>query len=59
MRGHARETLREHLAILDAIEAGDLRLAADRLRAHLVASHDRQPSLDQAKALAYRRLVRR
>jgi DNA-binding GntR family transcriptional regulator len=59
MRGHFIETLREHLGVLDAVEAGDQRLAADRLRAHLVASRDRQPSLEQARALAYRRLVRR
>jgi DNA-binding GntR family transcriptional regulator len=59
MRGHFVETLREHLAILDAVEAGDPPLAAGRLRAHLVASHDRQPAIDQAKALAFRRLVRR
>lgn len=59
MRGSYVATLREHLAILDAIEAGDAPLAADRLRAHLVASHDRQPSIDQAKALAFRRLMRR
>jgi DNA-binding GntR family transcriptional regulator len=59
MRGNFVETLREHLGILDALEADDRELAADRLRSHLVASHDRQPSIDQAKALAYRRLVRR
>ena len=59
MRGHVVETLREHLAILDAVEDGDQRLAADRLSAHLVASRDRRPAVDQAKALAFRRLVRR
>jgi DNA-binding GntR family transcriptional regulator len=59
MRGHFTETLREHLGVLDAVEGGDQRLGADRLRAHLVASHDRQPSLEKARALAFRRLVRR
>lgn len=59
MRSTYVATLREHLGILDAVEAGDAPLAADRLRSHLVASHDRQPSFDQAKAMAFRRLVRK
>jgi DNA-binding GntR family transcriptional regulator len=59
MRDHHVETIREHVAILDALEAADQRLAAHRLTAHLLASHHRQPAIEEARALAYRRLVRR
>jgi DNA-binding GntR family transcriptional regulator len=37
------ESCREHLAILNAIEAGDLAGAADLMRAHLAASLRARP----------------
>ncbi len=59
MRDRVREVFAEHLAILDAIAAGDLPAAAARLKAHLAAGLDRRPTFAKVKALAFRRLTRR
>lgn len=57
-RARLSESCREHLAILDALEAGDLPHAAGLLRAHIVVSQEVRPSFDKVRALAHRRLTR-
>ena len=59
MRDRVRTVFAEHLAILDAIAAGDLAGAAAQLRTHLESSLDHRPAFAKVRALAFRRLTRR
>jgi len=57
-RERLSESCREHLAILDALEAGDHRRAAELLRRHVEVSQEVRPNFDKVRALAHRRLTR-
>lgn len=46
--GRARLAYKEHLAILDAIEAGDLHAAGEAMRAHLHSSLDNVRSMNES-----------
>jgi len=58
-RERHRSSFVEHLAILDAIEAGDRTLAAERMRDHILASDSKRPDFRKVRTLAHRRLTRR
>ncbi len=57
-RDRLRDSCREHLAILDALEAGDRARAAELLRRHIEVSQEVRPNFDKVRALAHRRLTR-
>jgi DNA-binding GntR family transcriptional regulator len=57
-RERLRESCLEHLAILDAFQAGDFPRAADLLRRHIAVSQEIRPNFDKVRALAHRRLTR-
>ena len=57
-RDRLRDSCREHLAILDAFDAGDFEHAADLLRRHIAVSQEVRPNFDKVRALAHRRLTR-
>lgn len=57
-RARLSESCREHLAILDALQAGDWPRAAELLRRHIATSQEVRPSFDKVRALAHRRLTR-
>jgi DNA-binding GntR family transcriptional regulator len=57
-RERLKDSCREHLAILDAFEAGDFRRAADLLHGHIAVSQEVRPNFDKVRALAHRRLTR-
>lgn len=57
-RDQLRESSREHLAILDAIEQDDRELAAERLRDHIRHAERVRPDFDRVRTLAHRRLTR-
>ena len=57
-RERLRESCREHLAILDALEAGGFKQAASLLRRHIEVSQEVRPSFDKVRALAHRKLTR-
>lgn len=57
-RARLAESCREHLEILDAIEAGDLDIAAARLADHIATSRRVRPDFAKVRALAHRRLTR-
>ncbi len=46
-RDRMAESCREHMAILDALGAGDLRAAAELMREHIAVSRDLRPSFRQ------------
>lgn len=52
------DSCREHLEILDAIEAGDFERAAARLTDHIATSRRIRPDFNKVRALAHRRLTR-
>jgi DNA-binding GntR family transcriptional regulator len=58
-RERHRQSFGEHLSILDALEAGDRSLAAERMRAHILASNRTRPDFRKVRTLAHRRLTRR
>jgi DNA-binding GntR family transcriptional regulator len=53
------QSFSEHLAILDAIEAGDTSGAAERMREHILAANAKRPDFRKIRTLAHRRLTRR
>ncbi len=53
------QSFAEHLAILDAVEAGDRDLAAERMREHILAANAKRPDFRKIRTLAHRRLTRR
>ena len=57
-RARLSDSCLEHLAILDALEAGDRPRAAELLRQHIAVSQQVRPSFDKVRALAHRRLTR-
>jgi DNA-binding GntR family transcriptional regulator len=57
-RARLSDSCREHLAILDALEAEDRPRAAELLRRHIAVSQEVRPSFDKVRALAHRRLTR-
>ncbi len=57
-RERLRESCLEHLAILDALDAGDFERAAGLLRRHIAVSQEVRPSFDKVRALAHRRMTR-
>ena len=57
-RARLRDSCREHLAILDALEAADFTQAAELLRRHIEISQAVRPNFDKVRALAHRRLTR-
>jgi len=57
-RARLRESCREHIAILDAIEAQDFARAAELLRRHIEVSQQVRPNFDKVRALAHRRMTR-
>lgn len=57
-RTRLSESCREHLAILDALEAGDCPRAAALLRRHIAVSQEVRPSFEKVRALAHRKLTR-
>ncbi|MGD1877762.1 MAG: FCD domain-containing protein [Kiloniellaceae bacterium] len=57
-RDRLRDSCREHLAILDAFDAGDFKRAAVLLRDHIAVSQEVRPNFDKVRALAHRRLTR-
>lgn len=57
-RERLRDSCLEHLAILDAFEAGDVARAAELLRRHISVSQEIRPNFDKVRALAHRRLTR-
>lgn len=57
-RDRLRDSCLEHLAILDAFEAGNPQRAADLLRRHIEVSQAIRPSFDKVRALAHRKLTR-
>jgi DNA-binding GntR family transcriptional regulator len=57
-RARLSDSCREHLAILDALEADDRPRAAELLRRHIAVSQEVRPSFDKVRALAHRRLTR-
>lgn len=57
-RARLSDSCREHLAILDALEADDRRRAAELLRRHIAVSQEVRPSFDKVRALAHRKLTR-
>lgn len=58
-RERHRQSFAEHLSILDAIEAGDMKRAAERMRAHILAANAKRPDFRKVRALAHRRMTRR
>ncbi len=58
-RERHRQSFAEHLAILEAIEAGDPPLAAERMREHILAANAKRPDFRKVRTLAHRRLTRR
>ncbi|MEJ8572041.1 GntR family transcriptional regulator [Microbaculum marinum] len=58
-RERHRSSFGEHMTILDAIEAGDMPLAAERMRRHIRAANDTRPDFRKVRTLAHRRLTRR
>lgn len=57
-RARLSDSCREHLTILDALEADDRPRAAALLRRHIAVSQEVRPSFDKVRALAHRRLTR-
>jgi DNA-binding GntR family transcriptional regulator len=57
-RERLRDSCREHLAILDALEAQDFPSAAELLRRHIAVSQEVRPSFEKVRALAHRRMTR-
>ena len=57
-RARLSDSCREHLAILDALEAGETERAARLLRRHIEVSEAVRPNFDKVRALAHRRLTR-
>jgi DNA-binding GntR family transcriptional regulator len=53
------QSFAEHLAILDAAEAGDKQVAAERMREHILAANAKRPDFRKIRTLAHRRLTRR
>ncbi len=49
----------EHMAILDAVEAGNLAEAADKMTLHIQHSDETRPDFRKVRVLAHRRLTRR
>jgi DNA-binding GntR family transcriptional regulator len=58
-RERLKEAFREHLGILDALDAGDRELAAQRMETHIARSSERRPDFRKVRVLAHRRLTRR
>jgi DNA-binding GntR family transcriptional regulator len=58
-RDRLREAFMEHLSILDALDADDRHLAAERMRDHIDRSSARRPDFRKVRVLAHRRLTRR
>ena len=58
-RERLRDSFAEHLAILTAIEGGDLTAAAEHMRAHLRAAAATRPDFNKVRVLTHRRLTRR
>lgn len=57
-RERLRASCREHLEILDALEAGEFARASALLRRHIEVSQEVRPDFDKVRALAHRRLTR-
>lgn len=57
-RERLHASCREHLAILDALEAKDFVRAAELLREHIAVSQQIRPDFNKVRALAHRRLTR-
>ena len=57
-RERLRDSCREHLAILDALDAENFKRAAELLRRHIAVSQEVRPSFDKVRALAHRRMTR-
>lgn len=53
------ESFREHLAILEAIELGAFKRAAERMSEHIRMSNATRPDFRKLRVLAHRRLTRR
>jgi len=58
-RDRHAQSFGEHLSILDAIATGDRALAAERMRAHILAANEKRPDFRKVRTLAHRRLTRR
>ena len=59
LRTNMDDEFGEHLRILDAVQAGDLKNAATMMRQHLLNTLQRRPDLARARVFAHRRLTRR
>lgn len=57
-RQRLRRSCEEHLAILDAIAAGERERAADLMREHIRISEQVEPDFRKVRALTHRRLTR-